>query len=382
MYVLHVCLCDLLFFTLTTGRPMKFFHCTPDSVIAGFDIERLIEQGAVYWKIAGSRSEPAPEQMQPASLDLKLSNVVRRVRHSCLPESPEPLFLPPHAFPASGFLEKEPGDFKKTMNPGSIYVFELRERLALPENVYAVCNPKSTAGRLDILCRVFTEKRENGYNKIPKGYEGRLFLEVIPRSIPVTVTPQDCLAQIRFQVGTPIVAFSELWADTSEVYESKEGLTSEHAIEWGAREHYDPTDYFSPGRSAFVGDHFEFAPGKFYLLKTFSPMEAQAVILDDVDPVLWDSDRFCADLMAYNENLGDFQPHFAGFIDPGFRGRIVLEFRAPTRTLLWTRQPVTTIRYFRLSRIPRLLYGESGNSYQSQETVRLPRQFKPFPQEK
>ena len=71
-----------------------------------------------------------------------------------------------------------------------------------PEHVRGRANPKSSTGRLDIFTRVITD---GGYNfdDIPPGYEGRLYLEVVPLSFPVRVKEDLALNQLRLTVGNP-----------------------------------------------------------------------------------------------------------------------------------------------------------------------------------
>jgi 2'-deoxycytidine 5'-triphosphate deaminase (DCD) len=62
----------------------------------------------------------------------------------------------------------------------------LIERLSLPADVRARANPKSSTGRLDVFTRLITD-RHNRFDDIRPGYEGQLYLEVVPRSFAVQV---------------------------------------------------------------------------------------------------------------------------------------------------------------------------------------------------
>ena len=47
-------------------------------------------------------------------------------------------------------------------------------------------NPKSSTGRLDVFTRVITDESYR-FDEIASGYDGRLYLEVVPLSFPIRV---------------------------------------------------------------------------------------------------------------------------------------------------------------------------------------------------
>jgi len=66
----------------------------------------------------------------------------------------------------------------------------LREKLRLPEGIRGRTNPRSSTGRLDVFTRVITD-RGNHFDEIRDGYEGELFLEVVPMSFTVKGDGRD-----------------------------------------------------------------------------------------------------------------------------------------------------------------------------------------------
>ncbi len=72
------------------------------------------------------------------------------------------------------------------------------EELALPPDVAAATNPKSSTGRLDVFTRVITD-RAREFDTIPAGYAGPLYLEISPRTFPIIVRAGSRLSQIRFR---------------------------------------------------------------------------------------------------------------------------------------------------------------------------------------
>src|SRR6516165_7070749 len=88
-----------------------------------------------------------PDQIQPASLDLRLGEVAYRVRASFLPgpdttvaERIDQLKLHEIALGDGAVLET-----------GCVYIVPLIESLALPDHIAAAANPKSSTGRLDVF---------------------------------------------------------------------------------------------------------------------------------------------------------------------------------------------------------------------------------------
>ena len=80
---------------------------------------------------------------------------------------------------------------------GCVYLVPLMEKLRLPDDIEAKANPKSTTGRLDVFTRLITDYGAE-FERVPNGYSGPLYAEVMPRTFPVIVRPGQSLSQIRF----------------------------------------------------------------------------------------------------------------------------------------------------------------------------------------
>src|SRR6202166_1189189 len=164
---------------------------TDAGILPAHLIASLIEDG----KVRLARL-PDADQIQPASLDLRLDALAYRVRASFLPgpdmtvaERLEALKL--HEIDLSG---------SAVLETGCVYIVPLMESLALPADLAAAANPKSSTGRLDIFTRVITD-RARAFDAIPAGYHGPLYLEVSPRTFPVVVRAGSRLSQMRFHRG-------------------------------------------------------------------------------------------------------------------------------------------------------------------------------------
>src|SRR3954469_8763740 len=148
----------------------------------------------------------APDQIQPASLDLRLGDTAYRVRASFLPghttvaERIEHLKLHEIALSDGAVLET-----------GCVYIVPLLESLALPPDLAASANPKSSTGRLDVFTRVITD-RARGFDRIEAGYHGPLYAEISPKTFPVLVREGSRLSQLRLRRGHAELSSDELAA--------------------------------------------------------------------------------------------------------------------------------------------------------------------------
>src|SRR5215831_8413489 len=139
----------------------------PDHMIAA-----LAKQGAIL-----PAYDFVPDQIQPASLDLRLGELAYRVRASFLPgpnttvaERIDELKLHEIALGDGAVLET-----------GCVYIATLIESLALPDDIAAAANPKSSTGRLDVFTRVIADETR-GFDHISAGYHGPLYAEISPRT--------------------------------------------------------------------------------------------------------------------------------------------------------------------------------------------------------
>src|SRR6185295_16227289 len=121
----------------------------------------------------------APDQIQPASLDLRLGAVAYRVRASFLPG---PRTTVAERIDRLKLHEIELGN-GAVLETGCVYIVPLIESLALPDDIAAAANPKSSTGRLDVFTRVIADKTR-GFDRIVAGYHGPLYAEISPRTFP------------------------------------------------------------------------------------------------------------------------------------------------------------------------------------------------------
>jgi dCTP deaminase len=341
----------------------------------------VIEAGG--WRVPG-------ENVQPASLDLRLAETAYRIRCSFLPGNDTVERRVKDFIVDEIDLHRE-GAVLETNRP---YLIPLKERLALPPAVRGKANPKSSTGRADVFTRVITDNSAR-FDEIAPGYQGGLYLEVVPLSFPIRVREDLSLNQLRLSVGRAELTDAEvrahheaepiLFADGRPVPASELSLAnglflglnlrgdgrgrlgyrargSAPLLDMTRTAHTDPDAYWEDVRHE-DGDRIILTPRNFYLL-----MSHEAV---RIPPSL------AAEMTAYDPTSGELRTHYAGFFDPGFgydaTGGIqgstaALEVRAhDVPFMVEDRQRVCKLTFERMLEQPTLLYGQQiGSSYQGQ----------------
>ncbi len=349
-------------------------------------IRELAEMGAL-----GADAPLDARQIQPASLDLRLSGSAWRVRASFLPGSDASVAerlddLAMHR------IDLADGAALET---GCVYVAELQERLALPGDVSAIANAKSSTGRLDAFTRLIAD-RCSEFDRIPAGYRGPLYAEISPRTFSLLVRTGSRLNQIRFSRGRPSVSGQALRAlnAASRIVGSEhanidaEGLRFSVDLEpdgdsppgWRAKRHCGLIDIDRPA-SCRASDFWDpvqvqdgeliLDPGAFYIL-----MSRESVRIPP---------GYAAEMNPYLPFVGEFRVHYAGFFDPGFGyglpndegARSVLEVRChETPFALRHGQVVGRLVFEEMLETPTQLYGAAlGSNYQGQQ-LRLAKHFR------
>jgi dCTP deaminase len=315
-------------------------------------IETLIATGAI-----ASDTPFEADQVQPASLDLRLSNEAWRVRASFLPGQRKVLDriadVSMHPIDLSGgyVLEK-----------GCVYIARLQERLSLPRGLIARANPKSSTGRVDVFVRLLTDQGAS-FDDVAEGYDGPLYMEIAPQTFSILVRPGTRLNQLRLKAGEPPKLETrsvgvDLQAGDNGIVGYR-GRRHAGVVNMDHIDGHDPRDFWEPltlRRGELLLD-----PGEFYILASSDDVEIpvdQAAEMTPIDP-----------------SVGEFRVHYAGFFDPGFGtdeahgagSKGVLEVRThDTPFLLEHGQIVARLVYEPLTERPTRLYGEGGSHYQSQ----------------
>ena len=326
--------------------------------------------------------EIGDEQIQPASLDLRLGAIAYRIRASFLPGRDQRV-ADKLSDMAIHEIDLRNGAVLET---GCVYLVPLMERLELSFRISGLANPKSSTGRLDVFTRLITD-RAQAFDRVDENYHGPLYCEISPRTFPILVRKGSRLNQLRLRHGSPQFTDTQLRRLHEEVglvdgpadIEGGLALSADlhgdsltRQVGWRARRHagvididkrgaYDPLDFWDPVY-ARKGPGIVLDPDEFYILAS---REAVSVPPD-----------FAAEMMPFNPMVGEFRVHYAGFFDPGFghetgqgRGaRAVLEVRSrEVPFVLEHGQIIGRLVFERLTDTPPQVYGEAlGSNYQRQ----------------
>jgi dCTP deaminase len=349
-------------------------------------ISRLCDAGVVRLE-----RQPDDDQIQPASLDLRLGAKAYRVRASFLPgprrrvaEKLQDITL--HEFDLSQGA---------VLETGCVYIVQLMESLKLPPGMSAAANPKSSTGRLDIFTRVIADYAQE-FDKVPEGYEGPLYAEISPRTFPILARQGSRLSQIRFRLGAPLASDALIHAlhaneplITSGDVNIDGGLAL--SVDLMAMQKDAPVGFRAKRHSALVDVDVK---GALDVLDYWEPIWRQGSLILDPDQfyILASKEAVrvppthAAEMVPYNPLVGEFRVHYAGFFDPGFGhssgngegARGVLEVRShEVPFILEDGQIIGRLVYEPLTETPDKVYGQVGSNYQKQG-LKLSKHFKPF----
>ncbi len=383
-------------------------------------LKQLVEAGLI-------RSHPdhplEENQFQPNSIDLRLGEVAHRVRCSFLPEDETVQQkidkLHHYTFSIENGAVLEPNCvyiiplLEEVSLPGRFYTSQQRLfngeksdrslRLIAEENLTAKANPKSSTGRLDVFTRVITD-HSHRFEEIRSGYEGKLWLEVVPKSFPVKVRTGQRLNQLRVRHGQTILSDEDLlrvhgtdpilFDDTGEplgldrikvnnglfLSVNLQPMGGEEVIGYKARKHRDMIDLDKINHYRIEdfwepihwrkGDHLILEPEAFYI---FASREKCRI-----------PTHLAAEMVAYDTGSGELRTHYAGFFDSGFGGgvkdggaRAVLEVRSHDVPFLVEHgQTFCSMIFENNTEVPSFVYGKEIDSNYQGQGLKLGKHFR------
>ena len=325
-------------------------------------------------------------QIQPSSLDLSLSEECYEVKNSFLSYNSKVRDKLKNLIIKKIDLSNE-YIFKKNKT----YIVKLKESLNLSGEIFGLCNPKSSTGRLDIFCRSIVDYAEE-YEKIPKNYKGEIFLEVTSRSFNILFKKGDTLNQLRLvyknhnylsdkqlinlNKNDNITNIKQRDVKIDNGLKLSVDLSKSKIIAYVARKN-TPILNFSKINSHRINDFWYsvrstnktliIEKNKFYILKS-----KEKVIIPF---------NLAGEMVPYDTGIGDFRAHYAGFFDPGFgnpRGSYaVLEVKTnEVPFMLEDGQTIARIKYEKLNKNSNVIYGKDIKSNYQNQGLKLSKHFK------
>tara|TARA_X000000950_G_scaffold271589_1_gene352945 strand:- start:2601 stop:3659 length:1059 start_codon:yes stop_codon:yes gene_type:complete len=325
-------------------------------------------------------------QIQPSSLDLSLSEECYEVKNSFLSYNSKVRDKLKNLIIKKIDLSNE-YIFKKNKT----YIVKLKESLNLSGEIFGLCNPKSSTGRLDIFCRSIVDYAEE-YEKIPKNYKGEIFLEVTSRSFNILFKKGDTLNQLRLvyknhnylsdkqlinlNKNDNITNIKQRDVKIDNGLKLSVDLSKSKIIAYVARKN-TPILNFSKINSHRINDFWYsvrstnktliIEKNKFYILKS-----KEKVIIPF---------NLAGEMVPYDTGIGDFRAHYAGFFDPGFgkpRGSYaVLEVKTnEVPFMLEDGQTIARIKYEKLNKKSNVVYGNEIKSNYQNQGLKLSKHFK------
>jgi dCTP deaminase len=355
------------------------------------------------------------DQIQPASLDLRLGSKAYRVRASFLPGAKAKVQDKLRDFTMHEMDITQGGVLER----GGVYIVPLLESLALKHRMSAIGNPKSSTGRLDIFTRLITDYGTE-FDRVREGYSGPLYAEISPRTFSVLVRKGSRLSQLRIRRGAPITSDQrhkelqeefqlvdcdvpsneERFKDSPEEFQLDYPTSPQIKIKNGVP---ITVDMFGEANNGIIGykaknhaglvdvdkvahyDHRDF-------WDAVPAPRGRGLILDPADFYILASKESvkvppgqAAQMIAYDTLVGEFRVHYAGFFDPGFGdasaggegSKAVLEVRSyEVPFVIEDGQIVGRLVYERLTATPERLYGLNLKSNYQQQGLRLSKHFR------
>ncbi|HVS80073.1 MAG TPA: 2'-deoxycytidine 5'-triphosphate deaminase [Candidatus Paceibacterota bacterium] len=341
------------------------------------------------------------ENVRPASIDLTVENEGYRVDGAFLPSNEERVEM---ALKRAGAIPHACG---ATLEKGCCYVFRLKESIVeLPTGVYGYSNPKSSSGRLDIHVRLLAD-RVAGYDSIPNGYSGPLWMMISPKKFSVILREGITLLQLRFfnqdtrfdelrlrlnfeaDGGFLMNGEGQMIRYKDQAYSHHDGsivltlglcyeMPGFEAIETGVPidlslvNHYDPEEFFRP--ITVKRNSIALAVNAFYILSTREYVRVPR--------------NLSCEMVPMDARNGELRSHYAGFIDPGWgigidgsgKGRpLTLEVRSfDSSLIIQNGQPIADIRFERMIEEPHAHYDQMSPHYGDQNGPKLGKHFKPW----
>ena len=357
-------------------------------------IKEMMESGEI--KNAGENN------LQPASIDLSISEEGYRMKGAFLPRKNESV----RDIIKTESLYKI--DLNNPLEKNGIYLIKLNESLNLSENIFAFSSSKSSTGRVDLQTRLMIDNYSR-FDSVPFGYKGELWLQVIPKSFLIKLNCGDNLNQIRFfngeaklnyeKIKEAYLKYNLLFDENSNIInlDQKSAIDNNGSIVMSIDLDGGKSDKIIGYKNLLIDSVLDFSKKNYhnpvdFFEPIYSPKNGKLILEKESFYIFSTKERiripgnFASEMIAYDIYNGEFRSHYAGFFDPGFgygkngeiKGRqAVLEIRSYENNFIFRdNQPICRMNFEKLIEPANFIYGEEiGSHYAEQRGPKLSKHF-------
>ncbi len=369
---------------------LKQMGALPSQIIRSF-----VKEGKII-------SKYDEDKIQPASFEPTLSNEIYFIDTSnglFRPSDYKRIFELIEEFPKR-YIKKYSAEGGFELRAGSTYLIRLNERLSFLNDIFVKSSPKSSFGRLFVNTRLLADYN-SGFDEIQtiKDKEIDLWLLVQPLTFNILVYPGISLNQLRFfKGGEELLNYKEISNELkrgnliSRVNSlNKWVINKQQNIFNSLRIHLDLSNSVAGLIARKVWEPVDTMKKNYYEVEDFfNVIKApnRRVRIDPNQYCLFVSKEFLkippylsAELRSHSYLGLDATLHFAGFIDNGFSGQLVLEVSSNelSPVLLDDNMPISKLDFYKTVEEPDKIYGSAiGSNYQEQVGIRPAKFFKKF----
>ncbi len=337
-------------------------------------------------------SELDETRIQPASFDPTLSDEIYSLSDSL------GIFRPKAYSTVEEVLDKLPKTMCKKyslkggfeLRKGFSYLIKLREEFNWIPDLFIKSSPKSSFGRLFLNTRMIADYNPSFDEVQPvEGKKLSLWLLVQPLAFNIILYPNMSINQLRFFYKSEgLLAPRDVKAELEnfELVRPKQDISF-----WrGLTIHLDLTNKpYSALVAKHVWEPIDTRKINYYNIDDFFDKVLSTEGKMKLEPnsyVLFRSKEFLkiprhlsSELRSHSYIGLNGTLHFAGFIDNGFEGQLVLEVHSDelSSVILEDNMPISRVDFYRCFEVPDKIYGRHiGSHYSNQRGVRVAKFFR------
>ena len=310
------------------GKPL--FGAIPD---------HMLKQMILDGQITGAEEK----HVNPASMNLPLSEEVWRIENFVLPQAGENIYDM-----IRNQFHGRPHDFSHPLERNVRYLIRLKSKLKTDPEIYGFCNPRSTTGRTFLSVNVVCDGVPR-YDTIPKGFTGDMWLLIRNDIFSCLVLEDDELVQLRlfysdarlsqeniidlYKISPLLLSLDGQPIDYSKlpVNDNDGSLVMTLFIPTGQAgwrtKFTDRSVKFSKKNRAL--DFFEPA----YSTDGTLNLDNRTGLILPTKEIICVPDNMAAEGVRVDDRAGAWNSHRAGYIDSGFKGTITLEITGGYETI-------------------------------------------------